>query len=285
MRVSCETVLDFPFHKDSAVTRAKHITERAGEATEVNRKNSPYRKAIILSVSAHVVLAVVLLVWYVPSRRSNSAVPTAQVGSATDASGGSSKPPQPEPLLDVSPQQVQASIDSQIEQVEKLSDERMLSELEQNLKRLDSLADEESVKQVTTTIASSIGLDQDQYAPQATPADGPFDSKTAQLQDVTRTRTDAGVWEYESILVDDEGRTMEVPMTAAEGETVYNTFEQMKKYPIAEGIYRGVVMPLIQKMLEAQQVTDQIAREAERTQRQPVGTTDTPQELDAIESP
>ena len=52
-------------------------------------------------------------------------------------------------------------------------------------------------------------------------------------------------------MVDDSGREMEVPMTEAEGEGMYQTFQQMKKFPVAAGIYRKVVMPMIQKTLEA----------------------------------
>ena len=40
-------------------------------------------------------------------------------------------------------------------------------------------------------------------------------------------------------------------MTQAEGEAIYETFQQMKKFPVAAGIYRSVVMPMIQKTLEA----------------------------------
>ena len=62
---------------------------------------------------------------------------------------------------------------------------------------------------------------------------------------------------------------MTVPMSAAEGETVYNTFQQMKKYPFAEGIYRGVVMPLIQKMLEAEEIAQKALRRSQRIQNEP----------------
>ncbi len=61
---------------------------------------------------------------------------------------------------------------------------------------------------------------------------------------------------------------MKVPMTAAEGETVYNTFAQMKKFPLAQGIYRSVVMPLIQKMLSGQDAASKAAIAAERIRQQ-----------------
>lgn len=168
------------------------------------------------------------------------------------------------PAAKVPPEQIEKSLALQIEQVEKLPDEKKLSELEKNLKRLESVANEDSVKEVTSTIASSLGLNEEQYAPKSAPAGGAFDTNTAQLQDVTRTRTQSGAWQYESHLVDAEGREQKVLMTQAEGETIYKTFEQMQKFPLAEGIYRGVVMPLIQKMLKAEEMAQQAAAEAER---------------------
>lgn len=41
-------------------------------------------------------------------------------------------------------------------------------------------------------------------------------------------------------------------MGADEGERLHRTFETMKQFPMAKGIYQSVVMPMIQKMLEAE---------------------------------
>lgn len=171
-----------------------------------------------------------------------------------------------EPIADVPPEQIEKSLASQIEQVERLTDKRKLSELDKNLSRLESVADPLSVQEVTTTIASTMGLDANQYAPKESPASGSFDTDTSQLQEVTRKPDESGGWQYESVLVDAEGRTMRVPMSAAEGETVYNAFESMKQFPMAEGIYRGVVMPLLQQMVKAQELAEKAASEAARMQ-------------------
>ena len=40
-------------------------------------------------------------------------------------------------------------------------------------------------------------------------------------------------------------------MSNEEGETVYQTFQTMKRFPMAQGLYRSVVMPLMQKMLDS----------------------------------
>jgi hypothetical protein len=242
------------------------ITEQAEPAATPQR--SRYRPAIIVSVVVHLVLAAVLLFWYLP-KRNQADSETRQASATAPASqrGESQKPPPPEPVADVPNEQIEKSVQSQIEQVKQLPDEKKLSELEKNLRRLDAIANPESVEDVSGKIASTLGLNTEQYQPKATPAAGVFDANTAQLQDVTRTRSASGMWQYESVLVDAGGRTMKVPMSAAEGETVYNTFEQMKKFPLAQGIYRSVVMPLIQKMLSAEDAASKASIAAERLQQ------------------
>ena len=65
-------------------------------------------------------------------------------------------------------------------------------------------------------------------------------------------------------MVDAEGRKMTVPMSRSEGESVYQTFETMNQFPMAKGIYQSVVMPMLQKMMEA----ESLAEKAEQTARQ-----------------
>ena len=243
------------------------IEEHAAPVDEA--KASFRRRAIVVSLTFHLLLLLVLLFWYLPKHNQpERSQPLAGQSSTKSDDQAAAKPPPPAPVADVAPEQIEKSVESQIEQVKRLPDERKLSELEKNLKRLNSVASEESVREVTTTIASTLGLDPGQYAPKNAPAEGPFDTDTGQLQDVTRTRDQAGGWKYESVLVDAEGRTITVPMTAAEGETVYNTFQQMKKFPMAEGIYRSVVIPLLQKMIQAEELANKAATEAERLKRQ-----------------
>ncbi|MDV6028930.1 MAG: hypothetical protein F9B45_02235 [Phycisphaera sp. RhM] len=233
------------------------------------------RLAIGISLAVHAILLVVLLVWYVPRPQVASGP---QVAGADAAGGGasetesdtsSSSQPNASPSADestravpaeldnvaqapaeVSPQEIEQSIESQIRSAETLSDERKLTELEKNLKRLESVASEQSVQQVSSTIAASLGLDVDQYADKTPPAEGAFDTNTAQLSDVVRTRDESGDWRYETVMVDAEGRQMRVPTDAAGGQQLYDTFELMKRYPMARGVYQSVVMPMLQKMLE-----------------------------------
>ena len=213
--------------------------------------------AISASLAFHAVLAVCLFLWYVPGRSPGPSSPVAGMESAASDPG----PPANDDPVEMAPQpaevsdrEIERSIESQIESAERLTDERKLSELEKNLKRLESVADAGSVQEVTTRIAGTLGLDAEQYAEKPSPAEGRFEIDTSQLSDVERTKTESGGWKYVSVMVDAEGREMRVPLTPAEGEQLYETFELMKRYPMADGIYRSVVMPMMQKVLEAQQM-------------------------------
>ena len=237
---------------------------------DVPKPRSRYRRAIILSVIAHVVLLLGLFFWYLPSVRQVKEVDAVSAQAAASSNAPASRDSLPEAANDageIPKEEIEKSIQSQVERFDNLPDEKKLSELEKNLKRLESVATEESVAEVTTTIASTLGLDTEQYAKKEKPADGEFDTTTAQLQDVTRSQGKNGMWSYESVLVDAEGRERTVPMTAAEGETVFQAFEQMKKFPLAEGIYRSVVMPMIQKMMVAEDVAQKAVLEAQRMQK------------------
>ena len=220
-----------------------------------NRKQT----ALGVSLVFHGALLAVLFFWCLPGPRA----PTAPVAERSESNQSSVResPREAEALErlaqqqpDVKAKEIENSIESQIEQAKTLSDERKLSELEKNLKRLDSIASERSVDQVTVTVAKSLGLDVDQYAPRAAPIDGTFDTNSAQISDVQRSKDDQGNWRYETVMVDSQGREMRVLLGSDEGARLYETFELMKRYPMAQGVYQGVVMPLMQKMLEGESV-------------------------------
>ena len=226
---------------------------------------SRQQKSIGFSLLFHAVLLTVLLCWYVPRRLSSSKSPElpGRVASRIDVNQ-SDDHPLPVPTPDdqnsageqpvVSAQEIQSSIDSQIEQVAKLSDEHKLTELEKNVRRLESMASDESVAQVSAMIAQSLTLDTDQYNRNRVPAEGEFDTNSAQMSDVLRTKDNRGNWRYETVMVDAAGREMRVPLGSIDGEKLYDTFELMKRYPMARGIYQSVVMPMIQKLLESESV-------------------------------
>jgi hypothetical protein len=214
--------------------------------------------ALSVSVLVHVAIALTLLFIYLPNpdsqRVAGHRADQASGGEDSNARPADRKPPVPEPaeVTNLPAEQLAQSIEAQLDQASRLNDEEKLSELEKNLRRLEKVSDAESVQEITSTIANTIGLDSEAYAADKQAAEGDFDFDSAQLDDVTRRRGDDGQWEYQSILVDKQGRKMTVPMDAGQGETMFSTFEKMKQYPFAQAIYRGIVMPMLQSLIETE---------------------------------
>ena len=240
------------------------------DAQGIPPRSGSRRRAIIVSIIFHVVLIACLLCWYVPQnppssvgqRKKNAATTghrkaPSEVLSRLPATSGESVPAD----------QIKASLDSALQQTEKLSEERMLSELEKKLRRLQSISSAESVQDTTHKIANTLGLSPGPV-PSAKPVKGTFDTKTAQIHEVTRIRAENGDWLYESVLVDAAGRTQKIPLPKSEGEITYSTFQQLKQFPMADGIYRQLVMPMLQNMLKAMDLAEAKARELRKQELQ-----------------
>jgi len=207
-----------------------------------------YRRAIIVSIVFHVCLLLVLLVRYFPSSKTVADAPSTRSNQAVALS-----PPPPVPVardVDVPAEQIKASLKAQTEAVAKASDEQKLKELDKNLQQLDRVSDVESVDKVAKAIADSMGIDQNQYSEKPKPTDGVFDFDTAQLKNVTRTQDESGKWSYAALMVDLDGHEQAVPISEVEGKPAYEVFEKLKQYPMAESLYRQLVMPMIQQVLE-----------------------------------
>ena len=227
-------------------------------------------RAITVSLIFHFLLLTALLCWYVP-QHSRRSVPSEDKVSESTVKQQKQFAVSPNPsasLGDAVPaSQIEASLKSAMRQAEGLSEERQLSELEKQLTRLNSISSVESVQDTTKKIAETLGL-----SPGAVPAaeslDGTFDTETAQIHEVTRTRDEKGEWLYQSSLVDAAGRTEKINLPRAEGEVTYNTFQQLKQFPMADGIYRQLVMPLLQNMLSAVDAAEAQARDLRKQKAQ-----------------
>ncbi len=206
------------------------------------KRPSRLQIAFVLSVVFHLLLLLGFYFWYVPSR------------NESDLSDASTEPNNATmvPVRDVIAEHIEKSIEVQIEESESKTNEEKLSGLDKNLERLHRISDDATVDQVSAKIAATMGIDREQYAEKPERPDGEFDVSSAQIESVKRTQDEKGNWNYEAVLVDQEGRKSVTPMNRDEGQTLYDAFEKIKQYPMAEGIYRQLVMPLIQKMLEAE---------------------------------
>lgn len=225
------------------------------------------RRSIIISVIFHGVLLISLLCWYIPQRVESTNQKTLQSSSTNFDPPQPSVPPPlpPTPGSNVPAGQIEASLKSAMDQTRDLSNERKLTELEKNLERLDSISSAESVQKTTQKIAGVLGLSSGPR-PKTQPIVGAFDINTAQIHDVTRSRDDNGNWRYQSVLVDAGGRTQQVELSDKNGEATFNTFQQLKKFPMANGIYRELVMPMLQKMLAAADASQAQVRKAKQQQ-------------------
>ncbi len=173
----------------------------------------------------------------------------------------------PKSADDVLNEEIRSSLSLSVDQFKDLSPAAQLNELEKNLQKLQANASPESVEQTTDRIAEAFGLVEGPV-PNPTPPEGVFDINTAQIHDITRQQAADGTWTYQSVLVDKAGRTQSVELPSTEGEATYNTFQQLKKFPLAEGIYRKIVMPMLQNTLSAAAAAEEQARKVEQQKYQ-----------------
>ncbi|KAA1258739.1 hypothetical protein LF1_12620 [Rubripirellula obstinata] len=219
-----------------------------------------YRIAILLSVLVHVAFVALLWFWWEPSVQPSASQQVAATEQpATEQSAAESprkiEPPKTQAAesdIEVPSDQIRSSVESQISQVNQISDSKKRETLDKKLDQLQRVSKPETVDQVAAAVAESMGIDQSQYADKPTIAKGEFDHNTAQIKAVNRTQSDSGSWNYVATMVDADGRQLETPLTQSEGASVYETFEKMKQYPMAESLYQKIIMPMLQKMIESE---------------------------------
>lgn len=129
---------------------------------ETSTRRIHFRPAVIVSVLFHLAVIALLWIWLVPTpKRSGESGDLASSDGGRDAVNAQRESPSqpnanaPAPARQVPPEQIEASIESQITAAQSLSVERKLSELEKNLSRLQSVSSEQSVREVTETIAGA----------------------------------------------------------------------------------------------------------------------------------
>ena len=196
-----------------------------------------------------------------------------ETGGSTDINEGGgadtydvvldSQPPTVAESPQVSAKQVEVKLDREFNRYDKLPEEEKRDKLDEKIERLEQVSSEESLDELATKFREWLGTEQRAQHPAEVPVEGKFDFDTAQIYDVRRGRGSDGRWQYHSILLDAEGRTMEVQMGAAEGERVYRTMQTLKDSPLAEKIYREITMPLMDKVIKAREQLEEAARNAE----------------------
>jgi hypothetical protein len=153
-------------------------------------------------------------------------------------------------------------IDQLAEEASRRTDQENLEQLDQLSERLNEVTSESSINRMAGAFQAILGTKARADRPAEQPVSGDFDFDTAQFHDIRCEATDGGASRYLAMLVDAEGRSLEVEMNADDGQRVYQTMQRIKQNPLLEQVYRKIAMPLFDQMLAAARQTAQAARSA-----------------------
>lgn len=154
-------------------------------------------------------------------------------------------------VAEVTGPMVQERIEQALEEAGGRPDQENLDRLERLAGRLGEVSREGSVDQLARSFHSMLGTSERAVEPAAEPIGGEFDPQTAQFHDVRREVPDGQTPQYFAILIDAQGRTLEVAMEAAEGARMYALMQRIKDHPLLERVYRRIAMPLLDQLLAA----------------------------------
>ena len=211
------------------------------------------RIALTVSVVFHVLLIGLLAVWYVnrPQEKPTQQEDTQKLARAEQEIEHNAAPSQnaPEPSPDVNRSQVVNTLERVQDVYEEKPAKEQLSDLDEKAAELEKLATVESIDEITQKFHEWTNIAPRAGEPSVEPVEGRFDFRTAQIHDVAKTTSEDGVVQYRSVLVDAAGRTYEVELPGEEGEQAYRTMQTLKKYPLADRVYRQIAMPLIDQAI------------------------------------
>lgn len=134
-----------------------------------------------------------------------------------------------------------------IEASRRRSDDENQRSLEELSGRLAKVSSEGTIDELSGTIGRLVGTGPRESKPKEN-VDGPFDHASGQPHDCKKLEVD-GRTRYVMVMIDKAGRTLEVEMSAADGEQLYQTMQLIKSNPLLERVYRGVVMGIMDKLL------------------------------------
>lgn len=184
-------------------------------------------------------------------------------GEASEANGDQAEIRVVSDPTDVTKDMVTDRIEQDVQAAEALSPEEKLDRLSELSERLSDVSSPESVEAMAGAIQNMFGVAPRATEPSAEPVEGSFDFDTAQFHDVSRVPLDPSGFRYVAILLDAEGRTMEVEMDDVDGQTLYETMQQIKQNPLLEAVYRQVVMPLLDQMVAGVRQAEGIGEDME----------------------
>ena len=177
-------------------------------------------------------------------------------GITVAACFGSASSAEPAPLVrpiatasDVRAPLVQAKLDAIVAEQQKRAPSEQLQRLDSVSTGLERITSAHSLDDLAGHFQSWLGYGERAVEPDTQAVTGPFDFSTAQLHDVVRYPAGTAAWRYVSVLLDAQGRTMEVALCAEQGETMYELMQRIQANPLLERIYRKIAMPLVDQLL------------------------------------
>jgi hypothetical protein len=136
-------------------------------------------------------------------------------------------------------------------------------QLEKLAGKLSRVSSEKSVDEMAGKLRNWLGTQQRAERPAERIVAGEFEYSTAQLHDVRREQSPEAGYVYFAILVDAAGRRVESRMDSVEGESAYKTLQLVKANPLAEMVYRRIVMGFLDNVIKAGMVAQEGVPEAE----------------------
>ncbi|WP_145054478.1 hypothetical protein [Lignipirellula cremea] len=140
-----------------------------------------------------------------------------------------------------------------VQQAEKRGRVSNRTELTRLTKKLNRISSDEAVDQISNRVNQWSAVQSRAAAPSKNPIEGAFDFDTAQVHDVVRQEQPDGSYTYTSILIDSAGRLFETELSQDEGRNLYSTMRTLQDNPLLERVYRQMAMPLLDKLLAAQE--------------------------------
>jgi len=239
---------------------------------------------LVVSLVLHVGLLAALIVvswrpWWFDARAAREAR-VIHVTYSTEAEQDSS-PDETTPEVriisdpaDVTSEMVETRLDEVVEGSKELNDEEKLDRLDQLSDRLTQVSSEASINAMASALQAMLGTEGRAQKPAEEPVGGDFDFDTAQFHDIQRIPKEDGGWRYVSVLLDAEGRTIEVEISEEDGQLVYETMKRIKSNPLLAQVYRQIAMPLFDRMLAGMRGVADAADQLEKATSESQGSND-----------
>jgi hypothetical protein len=150
---------------------------------------------------------------------------------------------------DVTAEMVRDRLEQDIAESQTLPEADKLAKLDVLAERLQEVADEQSLHRLSGTMQTLLGTRPRAAEPAPARPRGEFDFDTAQFHDIQRYPKEPAGFRYVTVLLDSQGRTLEVEVSEQDGQLVYETMQRIKANPLLEQVYRQIVMPLLDELM------------------------------------